>query len=377
VEDYKVPTVVYGELKWSQPPDTLLPGIHATDMGLVADDWKCNGEVVTDLHWWGNYELNTMGQEKRGAGISHFILNIYSNLSCLPNLIVKSYLVPFMPAMEIPTGMFNNEGSPIYRYDFVLPEPFIQVEDTTYWFSVNAISFVPTNPPSWRWQEANRWFYPILCGAAASSTTPWQTITWPNAFMTKYSDMAFEISSWIVDTLYLRNIDVTTGQILCYDANNVIIVAGSGTTFTVHPGASATMIAGIKILYLPGTTAMPGSYMHGYITTSGIFCPRAPVITGTSTETEEPELFLANTRGSDLKVYPNPTTGTLTLEIPYTSERNVTVAELYSSLGEMVLREEFPIESKHRLSLSLQPPGVYILRINTGKEIRTIKVIRQ
>jgi hypothetical protein len=376
VEDYKVPTIVYGDLKWSQPPEPLLPGLHATDGLQIADDWKCNGAVVTDLHWWGNYELNAAGMEKRGAGINHFLVHIYSNANCLPNNILRSYIVPFMPGLEINTGLVNNEGSPIYRYDFLLPEPFIQVDDTTYWFSVMAMSNNLANPPSWRWQEANRWFWPILCGAANLNMTGlWQTIIWPApGSLVKFSDMAFEVTSWIVDTLYLQNIHVTASQLACYDANYVIVVAGSGTTFIVDSAASATMIAGLKIRYLPGTHAKNGSNMHGYITTTGQFCPRAPVMTGTETVPDE---IYAEVVTGGVKAYPNPTTGNLFLEL---TDKNVTTratVEVYDMMGGKLLKETFPANSRHEVSLALQPPGVYILRIITGKDTHLVKVIRQ
>ncbi len=373
VEDYKILTTVYGDLKWSQPPDPLFPGMHATDMSILADDWKCNGEVVTDLHWWGNYEMSAQGLEKRGAGINHFILKIYANSNCLPANPIKSYIVPFNPLLEINTGLINNEGSPIYKYDFLLPEPFIQVKDTTYWFSVQAMSNNPVNPPSWRWQEANRWFYPILCGAATNGTGVWQTITWPTpGSMVKYTDLAFEVSSWIVDTLYLQNISVTAGQILCYDANNVIVVAGSGTTFTVNPGASATMIAGQKIIYRPGTSAIAGCYMHGYISTTGQFCPRLPVMTGTETE---PENTFTESIGKTLRAYPNPTTGSILLELTNQPEISSATVEVYGMMGDKILSERYPPQKSYELSLALHPRGVYLVRVITGKETRMVKVV--
>ncbi len=374
VEDYKILTTVYGDLKWSQPADPLFPGLHATDMSLLADDWKCNGEVVTDLHWWGNYEMSAQGLEKRGAGINHFILKIYANSNCLPANPIKSYIVPFNPLLEINTGLINNEGSPIYKYDFLLPEPFIQVKDTTYWFSVQAMSNNPVNPPSWRWQEANRWFYPILCGAATNGTGVWQTITWPTpGSMVKYTDLAFEITSWIVDTLYLQNISVTAGQILCYDANNVIVVAGSGTTFTVNPGASATMIAGQKIIYMPGTSAIAGCYMHGYISTTGQFCPRLPVMTGTETEPEN--TFTEVSIGKTLRAYPNPTTGSIFLELTNQQEISSATVEVYGMMGDKILSEKYPPQKSYELSLALHPKGVYLVRVITGNETRMVKVV--
>lgn len=378
VEDYMIELTAYSDLKWAQPPDPLLPGIHATDMNVLADDWVCNGEVVTDLHWWGNYELNSQGQEKRGNGINHFILDIYSSYGCLPWQVLKTYIVPFAPGLETFTGMLNNEGSPIYKYNFLLPEPFIQVKDTTYWLSVRAISNDLSVPPSWRWQEANRWYYPILCGAAyINAAGYWQTIAWPSAVGTKYSDMAFEISSWVVDTLYLQNISVTSGQVLCYNATNVMIVAGGGTTFTVDSACSATMIAGLKIIYRPGTHAKNGSYMHGYITSPlGPFCPRKMVTAGNAEEVEQPVITLPV--NLNLKAYPNPTTGNLIIVPPDDAlNKAPTRVEVYGLMGQKVFEQQFDVQAPVGISLGLQPPGIYVLRVTRGGDNWTVKVIKQ
>ncbi len=50
----------------------------------------------------------------------------------------------------------------------------------------------------WRWQEAQRTYYPILCGAANKidpGILPWSTIQWNPNPPYKYSDMAFAITS--------------------------------------------------------------------------------------------------------------------------------------------------------------------------------------
>ncbi|MDP1622124.1 MAG: S8 family peptidase [Bacteroidales bacterium] len=382
VEDYAVDLIEYGDMKWQQLPDTLLTGLHADHIVSLADDWICNGGVVTDIHWWGNYELDATGMEKRGFGINHFLLHIYSNSTCLPNTILRSYVIPFPSIAEINTGMTNIESSPIYKYDFLLPEPFLQMKDTTYWLSVQAMPNDPINPPAWRWQEANRWFFPIHCGAADNNGLGWQTIKWPFSVLPpiyKYSDFAFRITSWVLDTLYLNNIDVTNGQDLCYDANLVIIVAGGGTYFTVHNGGKATMIAGQKISYMPGTTVLPGGYMHGYITTTGQFCSSLKSVFSTSTvvNPEEQASDEMTVNGSFFKVYPNPTTGDFILELPGDEGSIDLSLEIYSMFGNEVVTEKLSGQTKYNLSLSEMQPGVYILHVISGSKVGTVKIIKR
>ena len=103
--------------------------------------------------------------------------------------------------------MFNNEGSPVYLYEYTLPVPFEQISGNKYWLDITAMSTDPNNPPHWRWQEAMRSYDPILCGAA-NKVLPnpgiWSTIVWNVFNPPKYSDMAFTITSNVNKTLNLK-----------------------------------------------------------------------------------------------------------------------------------------------------------------------------
>jgi hypothetical protein len=192
VEDYIVEVDDYGNIKWRQLPGLNLPGLHANAPTLVADDWLCNGGAVTDIHWWGNYEDNIMGQ-----GIDHFILNFHYETDCQPvDPEFMSFIVHLSDIQEVNTGLVNNEGSVIYYYEYYLPEPFYQEEGNTYFLSITAVPVAPDPDFQWRWQEAGRWFNPILCGAADNGLGYWKTITWQQPGPEdRYSDMAFIITS--------------------------------------------------------------------------------------------------------------------------------------------------------------------------------------
>ncbi len=195
VEDYRITISPYSE-KWLQMVDASHPGLHTGENTTVADDWTCNGGQVTGIHWWGNYELNTSGQEKRGSLVNHFLISIYSDVNCLPGSTLNTYTVPFSNAKETYTGVNNSESGKIYRYEFALPQAFAQVQGTSYWVGIQAYSNDALNPAVWRWQEANRWYYPIKCGAATSyQPVGWQTIFWSTPAPGQYSDMAFEINN--------------------------------------------------------------------------------------------------------------------------------------------------------------------------------------
>ena len=210
VEDYLVEVEGYGNIKWQQQPDPDLPGLHDIYPTIIADDWLCAGGDVLDIHWWGNYETS-QGMEIRGEGISYFHLSIHEDSDCFPiEPEILGFDVPFSSIQEINTGMINAEGSIIYLYEFFLPEPFAQEKGKTYWLDISAFANDPESPPIWRWQEANRWYEPILCGAV-EKTDPgsWNTIFWSNPEPGMFTDMAFIITSGT--TVEQQTIDLNVG----------------------------------------------------------------------------------------------------------------------------------------------------------------------
>lgn len=168
---------------------------------------------------------------------------------------------------------------------------------------------------------------------------------------------------------------IGTGTTICYNAMQTIYIAGGGTTFTVNNGGSATMVAGQNILYQVGTSAMPGSYMHGYITTSNQFCggqtpAMVTVVTGTEPVTAETAL------SSSLKVYPNPTTGEFTVEFTGSQRSGEARIEIYSSGGNRVFSETRNGEGKYTVSVASLPAGLYFLRIASGGETGMVKLVK-
>jgi hypothetical protein len=196
VEDYGVEIVEDHYVKWSQLPCEELPGLHCTDgVEIMADDWRCNGGLVTDIHWWGNYEYDFVGN-----GINYFHLSIHDDDptgTCLPvDTEIWGANVPFTSTNETNTGLTNSDGYIIYKYEHILSDPFIQTEGNFYWLDICAYSF--TGDIVWRWQESSRSTAPILCSAAERTLLVppwWQPIVWTGLTPYRYSDMAFEITS--------------------------------------------------------------------------------------------------------------------------------------------------------------------------------------
>ena len=183
----------------------------------------------------------------------------------------------------------------------------------------------------------------------------------------------FPITVSMANSLALTNLVLNSGQTSCYNAASTITVAGSGTTFIVHSGGSATMIAGLSIDYLPGTKVESGGYMHGYIAPSGPFCtpPSIPQVI-----TSEEETASSNIPSSFFKVYPNPTPGKFTLELQGDEVNPQAVARIYNMMGTEVLTQQLR-GPKTEFSLESRSPGIYIVSVYQNGKMETAKIIRQ
>jgi len=181
--------------------------------------------------------------------------------------------------------------------------------------------------------------------------------------------------------LPIRNKTIADGQNACYDAVQTLNIAGSGTTFQVQSGGSATLIAGENIHLYYGTSVMQGGYLHGSI--SDVFCPDTSGSIPQNRETEE-DLTGDNTlmvygseQGPFFKVYPNPNSGTFTLEMNMTpSEENIFL-KVFSTMGKLLKEEVLPGQPVSKVSLDGFQPGIYFLQVRYGDKTATVKIIHE
>lgn len=167
---------------------------------------------------------------------------------------------------------------------------------------------------------------------------------------------------------------ITSGQTSCTDASQTITLAGNGTTYIVEAGGIVDLIAGQNILFMPGSRAQTGCQVHGYIAQTCDYCPvqqRSFITLGTS-DTNPAEI-----PGNHLylKVYPNPTSGLITLELERNSINPTAGIQIYNALGGLILQENFMITNRHTISLSDEMPGLYILVVRYGDRVEKVKVI--
>ena len=77
------------------------------------------------------------------------------------------------------------------------------------------------------------------------------------------------------------------------------------------------------------------------------------------------------------KVYPNPTTGAFTLELNGLDEREKIRVDIYGMKGESVFSTELSGATKHELTLSGKPAGIYLVKVSSNKTIGVARIVRQ
>jgi len=178
-------------------------------------------------------------------------------------------------------------------------------------------------------------------------------------------------------TMLPENISVT-GTVTnlldtCYNASNTIIVAGGDDIFEVSNGGRATFIAGVNILFMPGTTVQPGGYMLGTIST-GTYCgsatmPMVAVVTGQKES-------LSGSGDAVFSVYPNPTTGNFfILQKDGHSCDNIRI-EAYNMQGVKVMTASMTSEKKHEFNFSAMPTGLFFVKVIADGYMETVKLVK-
>jgi hypothetical protein len=170
------------------------------------------------------------------------------------------------------------------------------------------------------------------------------------------------------------------GDLLCYNAQLNITVAGDDGDVVIDNGANSDFIAGRSIVFLPGFHAQPGSYVHGHITTNGDFCDGVitqsivqaqPETKSESVYDEIPPNNLAPE--TDIKVYPNPNKGSFTIKL--INFENKAFASVYSMVGSIVYQSEMEKDNSVEIDLPFIRKGIYFVRVTSGEEQFVKKII--
>jgi hypothetical protein len=175
----------------------------------------------------------------------------------------------------------------------------------------------------------------------------------------------------------VQNVTVGSSQSTCYNATQVITVAGDGTWFSVASGGNATMIAGRKISFLPGTSVSPGGHLRGYITVTGRYCnnPLPPLAPQPSMDGGTMPALTNAARGT--RIFPNPFTDLISVEIPLINENREISVSIFSATGRLVTCERHRVSGTISIDVSDLPRGIYLVRITGETEPAVFKMLKQ
>jgi hypothetical protein len=214
---------------------------------------------------------------------------------------------------------------------------------------------------------------------------PWTTYSLANTAthvlnangITGFSSFTGLKSSTTPTNQNLANISIGNGVTNCYDASQVLTVAGNGTTFTVAAGGSVTLVAGLKISMLPGTTVNSGGYLHGYIATGGIYCGSAlnPLVSSLTKEIEI-QPFAAMDKGRFIKIYPNPTTDIVNVEFLQKDPGMVNIS-IFNMNGQQIATRTAGSDQLQQFSLGGLPAGIYMIHAGSAGHSEVAKIVKE
>ncbi|MEI7981564.1 MAG: T9SS type A sorting domain-containing protein [Bacteroidota bacterium] len=174
----------------------------------------------------------------------------------------------------------------------------------------------------------------------------------------------------------LANVIIPNGTTTCYDAQQILTVAGGGNTFLVENNGYVTLVAGLKISMLDGTKVNSGGYLRGYITTTSTFCGTmfAPLVA--NNQNEQSLGVETVVKNQFIKVYPNPTTDIVIVELMEAGLATVANVTVYSMQGGKLLQKTINGESKLQFSLLGKPVGIYMVHVQSGDRSEIAKVVK-
>ncbi len=177
-------------------------------------------------------------------------------------------------------------------------------------------------------------------------------------------------------THYVGDVTTGSGQSLCFDASQTLVIAGNGTTFIVQSGGNVNLIAGEKIYLMPGTMVYAGGYLHGYIASNGQYCtvPSNPVVINPAEKSVE-ETGSPVVKTDICRIYPNPTTGKFTVELAEGMVDQIVRIDILGVTGSRVYSGDFTGARKHDFTLEGRPVGIYFVKLVSGETVFTSKLI--
>lgn len=150
----------------------------------------------------------------------------------------------------------------------------------------------------------------------------------------------------------------------CYGALDYLAVAGNGKTFIVEPGATSLLKAGKTIALKKGTRVVSGGYLNATITSLSNICPPAVgLFKGAPNPDKEVQSTIdQNNVMPELRIYPNPTSNTSTLEITNNTRLRAYDLDILNFHGATIRHLHQVPDNSVILDFHQYPAGIYLIR---------------
>jgi len=188
------------------------------------------------------------------------------------------------------------------------------------------------------------------------------------------------IEPTVPEYLLLQNINLPGTTNTCFAATASITLAGQGSSFIVQDGASVRLVAGSSINMLYGSTIAEGAWLWAYIDDTGNFCGQPESILSVKKDDAaiyEPTSIVLKHGNKISRVYPNPTSGMLTLELLSENTSGEVIIEIFNLLGERLMLHRISRVNQFLIDLANFPAGMYLIRLNDHRNIQLERVVKR
>lgn len=182
-------------------------------------------------------------------------------------------------------------------------------------------------------------------------------------------------TAFTVVAIHLDNTSISPPTDTCMQAMQNITLSD----VLVEANARLELVAGENILILNTTQVETGAYLRAYIDNTWLVCQQVEGMLAASDQVEEDVWEWPATGNRELffDIFPNPTTGKLTLLLNEPAEAGNITVEIYSVMGEKISHLLLGNRQHYQFSLGNLPAGIYLLRIIYDGNARVARILKQ
>lgn len=235
--------------------------------------------------------------------------------------------------------------------------------DSSVTFTVVLDSF--GTAPYWEW---------FLNGVSAGVGTPTFSGTFANTDIVQLTAHTTDGQCYVDDTIDVAPVvmvrDTTPVAPVINLIGDMLSTYSSGTMTWYHNNVNS-YVGGTLIPGATDTSYHPTMLGYYYAIANNFNCPSLPsnIIYISLLDVENVG------RSSAVNIYPNPTTGIISLDWKTTTVSNMNI-NVYNSIGQVVVRDVINNKSHHEVDLSALPNGNYYLELRDGEgKYNTNKII--